>query len=180
MLTNISFMNRSQLTEFQNKLAGLKSCFEATDAELNLEPRCSHCNFIPNQETKIYGPNILDDLEDELNKLHGDWTKALIGNLSDPTVKKNLELLSTERLKLLGDFMDKKVLPKEINNDFIQTVQEVLQGLEKVVTYIDDVKHALQKGGVPCTSEELSRRFEKFLEELTYGKDKKKVRIVFE
>ncbi|MDO8724610.1 MAG: DUF6079 family protein [Candidatus Methanoperedens sp.] len=180
MLTNISFMNRSQLTEFQNKLAGLKSCFEATDAELNLEPRCSHCNFIPNQETKIYGPNILDDLEEELNKLHGDWTKALLDNLSDPTVKKNLELLSTEHLKLLGDFMDKKVLPKEINNDFIQAVQEVLQGLVKVETSIDEIKHALLKGGVPCTSEELSKRFETFLEELTYGKDKKKVRIVLE
>jgi hypothetical protein len=179
-LSNISFMNRSQLIDFQNRLSGLKTCFKVTEKELDHGPKCQNCNFIPSQEIKLYGPNTLSDLEDELDKLHKDWTQALLDNLSDPTVQSNIELLSPDQSKTLKDFMDKKELPKEIGNDFIQAVQEVLQGLVKVETSIDDIKYALLKGGVPCPLEEVSKRFEVFLEALTSGKDKKKVRIVLE
>jgi hypothetical protein len=50
----------------------------------------------------------------------------------------------------------------------------------KVEVKAEDLKAALLKGGSPATPEEMKKRFEEFLAELTKGKDLTKVRIVLE
>jgi hypothetical protein len=46
-LSTIDLMPRQQLSDFQNRLAGLKSCFAFTEQELEASPVCPHCNFKP-------------------------------------------------------------------------------------------------------------------------------------
>ena len=70
--------------------------------------------------------------------------------------------------------------PGEINNDFIQALQEVLSGLSKVVLKLDDLRAALLEGGMPAPPAEIKKRTEEFLASLTKGKDATKVRIVLE
>ena len=48
-LTTIDLMPASQLTDFQNRLAGLKSCFALTEQELQALPICPHCGFQTNK-----------------------------------------------------------------------------------------------------------------------------------
>jgi hypothetical protein len=64
--------------------------------------------------------------------------------------------------------------------DFIQALQEVLSGLTKVVVKKEDLRNALLEGGSPVTPDEMKRRFEEYLKQLTKGKEPGKVRIVLE
>ena len=50
-LSTIDLMPRQQLLDFQNRLAGLKSCFALTEQELGTAAVCPHCNFKPATET---------------------------------------------------------------------------------------------------------------------------------
>jgi len=55
-----------------------------------------------------------------------------------------------------------------------------MSGLHKVIITGDGVRAALLTGGVPCTVEELKRRFDQHVAALTRGKDVARVRVVVE
>ncbi|RLB88286.1 MAG: ATP-binding protein, partial [Deltaproteobacteria bacterium] len=202
-LSAIELMPRQHLTDFQNRLAGLKSCFALTEQELDATPVCPHCNFRPAaevQSSKFQVPSgsaptlnlehsnfelinaaaVLDQLDDQLDTMLADWTAALISNLEDPTTKGNLDLLKPEPKKLVNGFIKKRALPDEINQDFIHALGEVLSGLQKVPVKIANLRTALLSGGSPVTPAEMKKRFEEYLDELTKGKEPSKVRIVLE
>jgi hypothetical protein len=51
-LSTIDLMPRQHLSDFQNRLAGLKSCFALTEQELEASPVCPHCGFRPAAESR--------------------------------------------------------------------------------------------------------------------------------
>lgn len=180
-LSTIDLMPRQHLSDFQNRLAGLKSCFALTEQELEASPVCPHCNFKPAGEPQaIPAATMLDALDGELDKLVENWTQTLLANLEDPTTKENLSLLKSEPRKLVDGFIKKRTLPDDLDQDFIHALQEVLSGLTKVSVKIADLRDALLSGGSPATPAEMRKRFEEYLDGLTKGKELGKVRIVLE
>jgi predicted ATPase len=180
-LSTIDLMPRQHLTDFQNRLAGLKSCFALTEPELGASPVCPHCSYKPAAEA-LTAPagTVLNSLDAELDKLIDNWTQTLLANLEDPTTKSNLDLLKPEPRKLVDDFIKRRSLPDKLDQEFIQALQEVLSGLLKVSVKTTDLRTALLKGGSPATPAEMRKRFEEYLDELTKGKEPGKVRIVLE
>jgi len=180
-LSTIDLMPSQHLSDFQNRLAGLESCFVLTEQELDASPVCPHCNFKPGTEpTTAAAGVILDALDDELDKLVDGWTQTLLTNLEDPTTKGNLSLLKPEPRKLVNSFVKKRALPDKLDQDFIHALGEVLSGLQKVPVKIADLRAALLAGGSPATPAEMRKRFEEYLDQLTKGKEPGKVRIVLE
>jgi hypothetical protein len=180
-LSTIDLMPRQHLSDFQNRLAGLKSCFALTEQELEASPVCPHCNFKPGAEPPTApAATMLDALDGELDKLVENWTQTLLANLEDPTTKGNLSLLKPEPRKLVDGFIKKRTLPDDLDQDFIHALQEVLSGLTKVSVKIADLRDALLSGGSPATPAEMRKRFEEYLDGLTKGKEPGKVRIVLE
>jgi len=180
-LSTIDLMPRQHLSDFQNRLAGLKSCFALTEQELEASPVCPHCNFKPGAEPPAApAATMLDALDGELDKLVENWTQTLLANLEDPTTKGNLSLLKPEPRKLVDGFIKKRALPDDLDQDFIHALQEVLSGLTKVSVKIADLRDALLSGGSPATPAEMRKRFEEYLDGLTKGKEPGKVRIVLE
>jgi hypothetical protein len=180
-LSTIDLMPRQHLTDFQNRLAGLKSCFELTEQNLDASPVCPHCSFRPGTEAPAApAATVLDHLDTELDKLLEDWTQTLLANLEDPTTRGNLDLLKPEPRKLVDAFLKERKLPDELSQDFIHALQEVLSGLVKVAVKTADLRAALLKGGSPATPAEMKKRFEEYLDELTKGNEPGKVRIVLE
>lgn len=180
-LSIIELMPRQHLTDFQDRLAGLESCFVLTEQEMDTTPVCPHCGFKPSAEP---APDpvetVLDDLDDELDNLVDNWTQTLLTNLGDPTTKANLDLLQPEPKKLVNGFIEKQALPDELDQDFTHALGEVLSGLQKVPVKTANLRAALLSGGSPITPVEMKKRFEEYLDELTKGKDSDKVRIVLE
>jgi hypothetical protein len=180
-LSTIDLMPRQHLSDFQNRLAGLKSCFALTEQELEASPVCPHCNFKPGSEPPAApAATMLDALDGELDKLVENWTQTLLANIEDPTTKGNLSLLKPEPRKLVDGFIKKRTLPDDLDQDFIHALQEVLSGLTKVSVKIADLRDALLSGGSPATPAEMRKRFEEYLDGLTKGKEPGKVRIVLE
>jgi hypothetical protein len=180
-LSTIELMPRQHLSDFQNRLAGLKSCFALTEKELEASPACQHCNFKPGVEpTAASAAVILDVMDAELDKLVDNWTQMLLTNLEDPTTQGNLSLLKPESRALVDGFIKKRTLPEDLDKNFIQALQEVLSGLTKVSVKIEGIRNALLFGGSPVTPAEMRKRFEEYLTELTKGKEPDKVRIVLE
>jgi hypothetical protein len=180
-LSTIDLMPRQHLSDFQNRLAGLRSCFALTYQELEASPVCPHCNFKPGAEPPTApAATMLDALDGELDKLVENWTQTLLANLEDPTTKGNLSLLKPEPRKLVDGFTKKRALPDDLSQDFIHALREVLSGLTKVSVKIADLRDALLSGGSPATPAEMRKRFEEYLDGLTKGKEPGKVRIVLE
>jgi hypothetical protein len=180
-LSTIDLMPRQHLSDFQNRLAGLKSCFALTEQELDASPVCPHCSFKPGAEPPTApAATMLNVLDGELDKLVENWTQTLLANLEDPTTKANLTLLKPEPRKLVDDFIKKRTMPDGLDQDFIHALQEVLSGLTKISVKVGDLRDALLVGASPATPAEMRKRFDEYLDQLTKGKEPGKVRIILE
>jgi len=180
-LATIDLMPAHQLADFQDRLAGLRSCFNLTEQDLSGRPVCPHCGFVPSRESvDVPAASVLEALDEELDNLLEDWTSKLLEELEDPTVRQNLELLKPQARQLVEEFLRQRELPVDPGHDFIQALREVLAGLTKVVVRTSDLKAALTAGGSPATPAEIKKRFEDYLNELVGGRDPATVRIVLE
>jgi len=180
-LVGIDLMPRQQLTDYQNRLANLKSCFALTEQNLATTPVCPHCGFRPSVETNTAsGSQMLEQLDDELDKLLEQWTATLLNNLEDPITQSNInELLQDDDKKQVQAFIDSKELPDVVDSSFVQTLKRILAGLQKVVIKKNDLLAKISDLG-PATPDDLKKTLNTYVDELTKGKDPAKVRIVME
>lgn len=181
-LAGIALMPTSQLTAFEDKLDKLKSCASLVESELAASPYCPHCAFRPANEQGDLLPaaNLLNALDEELDRLLQGWQQTLLDNLEDPIIQANFDLLKPEAHGLTQGFVASKTLPDPVTPDFIGAVQEALSGLEKIGVTSADIKTALLQGGTPATPDDLRKRFEAFLAERCKGKDASKLRFIVE
>src|SRR5207249_1666424 len=155
---------RAQLVEVQNRLTALKPCFSLTKTDLDTNPVCPHCQFRPVAEPSAAATaasQILAAVDGDLDRMHDEWTRTLLDNLADPTVKRSMDALAVKHSKVVESFIDKKELPETLDNDFVTVLHQVFQGLEKVTLPVSEIAKALTEGGTPCTIPELKGRFEK-------------------
>lgn len=180
-LAGIDLMPRQQLTEFQNRLAGLKSCFALTEKEFNSNPICPHCDFRPSVEVgTAAGSQMIDQMDAQLDATVAGWTSTILRNLEDPITHANMDLLKTGDRKSLKDFIKSEELPEPLDSNFVHALKEVLSGLVKVTVMVQDLQTALRVTDGPATPAEMKKRFEAYIDQLTKGKDPAKVRIVVE
>jgi hypothetical protein len=186
-LAGIDLMPRQQLTDYQNRLAGLKSCFALTEQNLDASPICPHCQFRPAAEIgvsasglMVAGSQQLDQMDDQLDQILEQWTKTLLNNLEDPMTQSNVnELLHEDDKKIIQAFTEAKELPFPVDSNFVQTLKTVLAGLQKVKVKKADLMKIVSDIG-PSTPDEFKRTVSDYVDSLARGKDQAKVRIVME
>lgn len=186
-LAGIDLMPRQQLTDYQNRLAGLKSCFALTEQNLETTPACPHCQFHPTAEIGVQcsgflvsGSDKLQQLDDELDKMLEQWTVTLLNNLEDPITQANInELLQDDDKKVVQAFIDSKELPDVVDSNFTQMLKTILAGLQKVVIKKGNLLAKVADLG-PATPDDLKRVLNAYVDEMAKGKDPQKVRIVLE
>jgi hypothetical protein len=180
-LAGIDLMPRQQLTDFQNRLAGLKSCFALTEQHLDTTPVCQHCGFRPSVETNSAGGSqLIDQMDTQLDSMVAGWTSTILGNLEDPITQANMDLLKNDDREPLEAFIKTRALPVPLDSNFVHALKEVLSGLVKVTVKAQELQKALRVTDGPATPVELKKRFEEYIDQLTKGKDPAKVRIVME
>ena len=180
-LSSIDLMPKQQLIDFQNRLAGLKSCFALTEQNLDSSPVCPHCKFRPSVEAStVASSQVMAQMEDQLEAMVASWTSTLLNNLEDPITKANMELLKPEDKKLLDKFIASKELPEPLDSNFVHALKEALSGLVKVALKMPQLQSALRTEGGSATSMEMKKRFDDYIDQLTKGNDPAKVRFVIE
>jgi Family of unknown function (DUF6079) len=180
-LAGIDLMPRQQLIDYQNRLAGLKSCFALTEQNLDATPICPHCRFRPSVETgAAAGSQMIDQMDAQLDAMVAAWTSTILSNLEDPITQANMDLLKIDDREPLEAFIKSKELPVPLDSNFVHALKEVLSGLVKVTVKAQELQQALQVTDGPATPAEMKKRFEEYIDQLTRGKDPAKVRIVME
>lgn len=180
-LAGIDLMPRLQLTDYQTRLAGLKSCFALTDQDLDASPICPHCGFRPSVENCLAaGAQVIDQMDAQLDTMVKAWTSTILSNLEDPITQTNMELLKVDDRNQLEDFIKSRELPVPLNSNVVHALKEVLSGLVRVTVKTRELQHALESSDGPATPTEMKKRFEAYVDQLTKGKDPAKVRIVIE
>jgi hypothetical protein len=181
-LVVIDLMPKQQLTDFQNQLAGLKSCFNLIQRELESSPICPHCNFRPLMEhNAISGSHNIEQTDVDLDNIAESWKLMLLNNLEDPITQINMaDLLKKEEQQLLKEFIKTQSLPTPLSSNFVHALKNVLSGLIKVTINIEDLEKSLKVESGPATPAEMKKRFDKYVDQLTKGKDLEKIRIVIE
>mgnify|MGYP000850961508 CR=1 FL=1 len=177
-LTSIEdILPTAKLQAIQDKIAELKTCYELTDKDMESSFICPYCRFNPSEEsTPVYGA--LDGIEDDIDKLYDEWTEIIVTSVEDPMVKETFDiLLKPELQEIMNRMIASRKLPDVIDGNFTSGINVLMGGLEKVEVYGDDMKKAIS-GGRPVTVEDIKARFERYIDEITKGKDENKVRII--
>src|ERR1700733_4116434 len=178
-LGGISLLPHRSLSDLQMHLSRIQPCFTLVEDDLNAPPICSHCNFRPQEENVgISGTAALQQVDQQLDELLENWTKALLENLGDPVSKQSIDLLPAEQKKAVNAFLKAKVLPEKISNDLVQGIQTSLGGLIPIVVRPPELLAALSDGDAPSTPDQLEARFKGFLEKVTRGKEQLRVRLI--
>ena len=183
-LDKVDIMPHSELASFENDLLGLCTCFALSRSNLEASPICPYDQYRPVDDLpgSLSASAILSSLDDRLDLLVQRWTSTLLKDLEeDLTARANIELLSNRvGKKELEKFLETQTLPEPISNDFVEVVEQALSGLEKVSVDDEGIRGALVEGGLPCTVDELKRRFADYLTVRSEDKDPNKVRVVVE
>jgi hypothetical protein len=180
-LAGIDLMPRQQLTDYQNRLAGLKSCFALTEQNLDATPICPHCGFRPSVETgAAAGSQMIDQMDAQLDSMVSAWTSTILSNLEDPITQANMDLLKIDDREPLEAFIKSKELPVPLVSNLVHALKEVLSGLVKVTVRSQELHNALQVTDGPATPSEMKKRFDEYIDQLIRGKDPQKVRLVLE
>ena len=180
-LASIDLMPRQQLTDYQSRLAGLKSCFALTEQNLDSTPICPHCGFRPSIEINATaGSQMIDQMEAQLDAMVVTWTSTILSNLEDPITQANMDLLKIDDREPLENFIRSRELPVPLDSNFVHALKEVFSGLVKVTVKAQELQQALQVTDGPATPAEMKKRFEAYIDQLTKGKDPAKVRIILE
>ena len=166
-----------QFNDAMNKMVQIKVCFECTTPELDQHPDCPHCHFNPAENDQPAVAGRLEYFEDRYDAMLGEWTKHLLSALDDPMLDDQRALLTDAQRNTIDSFTASRKLPSPLDQQFIDSVNTMLSGLESVELHLPELQRAMTSWG-PCAPDDFKSRLAQYIDQLSKGKDKSKVRIV--
>ncbi len=167
----------SQLMDLTSQLVELKTCYELTEPEMQNNPVCTHCSFNPadNISKPVHGR--LGQIEDKADEVLNGWTNTLKSALEDPMLEEQKGLLGKNARAAIDKFLQSGHLPIPVDQQFIDSVNAMLSGLESLEVHMDKLQEVMTSWG-PCTPDDFKAKLAQWVDSQTSGKDKSKVRIV--
>ncbi|NPD45114.1 DUF6079 family protein [Lentimicrobium sp. S6] len=173
ILKDADFVSSGKYLQLLHKVSKLK----VADSQVNKDSilLTPYHEFNPNDYFDIEELSI-KEISKELKDTLENWEEILKETLDDPIVNKNMGLLDEQNRKLLKVYKEGSGnLNPENALQIRNAIMELHQGLEKVEISDDDLRMYLNK---PMTPEEAQQAFKKFIDELSIGKDRSKIRII--
>lgn len=175
-LCGIEILSLAKLSEIEQELAGIKTCYTLTPVELQTNPVCPHCRFSLDEKTKrVHGQ--IGALEDRIENLTAEWTKMLLDTISDPIVLSQKEYLNAKQAKAIDDFVASGELPKHVDDFFVSSIQALLKNYEPVVIGVEELMQKLEQLP-PMDEASFKMKLSELVSAYTKGKDPSTLRIV--
>ncbi|KGX84852.1 DUF6079 family protein [Pontibacillus litoralis] len=174
-LSEIDILPSQALSEWQQQINSLVTCWNLTKADLEQNPLCTNCRFRPKDEE--YSMVSLSELDDDLDVILDNWTETLLTNLNDQRIKESITLLHDDEQQLINELIKSGSLSLPIDVRLIQVIKKLFQGIEKVEISINDLKDMLANGS-PLTVGEVRDRFEIMLRKHAGDSKSDRVRIM--
>lgn len=173
ILREVDFLSTGQYSQWLAKLDKLKPADPAVNKALILE--APYQDFNPADYTRASTLTV-KQLRLELNELLSQWVQTLKDTLEDPMVKKNLGLLDKSLADLLRKFeTDEVSLSKDNALPIRNAIMTLHEGLEKLEVSVASMKSHFSK---PLTPDEAITAFKEYIDQLTKGKERDKIRII--
>lgn len=161
----------TELTVWQQTISGLQTCRDFHEGMLAESPTC-RCGFRPATSADIQqASQVLVRLDTTLDDLLTRWRQALRDALSSKAAQASLDAMTSAEHKPAEAFLSQKDDATDIPKGFVQAATQALRGIQAVTFPVDDLLEALKTGGLPCTPEELQRRFAEFVKKQMRGHD---------
>jgi energy-coupling factor transporter ATP-binding protein EcfA2 len=173
ILKEADFLSSGQYHQWLSKLAKLQPADDKVNKALILTAPYQDFNPIDFQNEPIVS---IKDYKQQLEKLLENWQQTLNDTLEDPMVKKNRSLLDPTQVKLLEDFESGTVKLQKDNALAIRNaIMSLHKGLEKIELSLDGMKATFNK---PLTPDEAVEAFKAYVDNISKGKERDKIRII--
>jgi len=180
-LSAIDLLNRTELDVWKERLTALRTCREFHEGAIADTPTCPSCHLRPSQQRHGgQADQVLDRLDARLDDLLIRWRQALQANLTSETAKRSLEAMTPDECQPIERFLDQSDDDPAIPDGFVAAATQALRGIEALTLSVDDLLEVLKAGGLPCTVEELQRRFTEFVYHAMRGHDSRNTRLTLE
>ncbi|MBC7256605.1 MAG: hypothetical protein H5T66_10945 [Chloroflexi bacterium] len=177
----ISLFNKQRVEAWKRAVQELPTCRGFYEGVLKDTPTCPYCHLRPAQRAEQgNAAEILDSLDENLSSLLADWRRALADALKGERAQRSLDVMTPEERRSVEAFLAQQFDAADLPRGFIESAQKALRGLEVVSLSGDRLLEHLKAGGLPCTEEELQRRFAKFLRQALRGRDAESTRLTLE
>jgi hypothetical protein len=180
-LVAIDLLSNAELEAWKQALSTLPTCREFHEGAIADTPTCPSCHLRPAQHHHI-GPadRMLDQLDARLDDLLIRWRQALQANLASETAQRSLEAMTADERRPIEQFLEQGDDDPAIPGGFVVAATQALRGIEALTLPVDDLLEALKAGGLPCTVEELQRRFTEFVRGAMRGHDPHNTRLTLD
>jgi len=173
ILKEADFLSIGQYQQWLNKVNKLQPADNKVNKNLILT--APYQEFNPMDFDGLATTTVKQAKED-LESLLENWEQTLKDTLEDPMVKKNRSLLDPKQNKLLEDFESGKTsLSKDNALGIRNAIMSLYEGLEKIELSIENMKATFNK---PLTPDEAVSAFKVYVDELSKGKERDKIRII--
>ncbi len=173
ILKEADFLSIAQYHQWLSKLAKLQPADVNVNKELILTAPYQDFNPIDFKDASIVS---VQSCKKELTELLADWQQTLKDTLEDPLVKKKMSLLDPTQVKLLKDFKSDTVKLQKDNTLAIRNaIMSLHKGLEKIELCLDGMKATFNK---PLTPDEAVEAFKAYVDNISKGKERDKIRII--
>ncbi len=177
LLSAIDLLSSPELEAWKQALSALPTCREFHEGAIADTPTCPSCHLRPAQHRHGQADQMLDQLDDRLGDLLTRWRQALQANLTSDTAQHSLEAMTPAERRPIEQFLDQDEDAPHIPEGFVTAAIQALHGIEALALPVDDLLEALKAGGLPCTVEELQRRFANFVSQNMRGHDSRNTRL---
>ena len=172
-LKDADFLSSAEFAALVTNLSQLQPAKQSVNIELILAAPYQDFNPLDYAGKTFFG---IKELRAKLKDIKADWEDALRSTLEDPAVKKKLELLSKEESNLLMAFKSGDIgLDRSNVRQIRDAIMNLHEGLQKVELTLDALKSAFNK---PLTPEQAMEAFKAYLDQISVGKDRNKIRII--
>lgn len=175
-LKGIEILSGAKLSELEQSMAELKVCYSLTPQDLKSSPICPHCRFSLEDKAKNVAGQ-MEQMEDRIDLMVAEWTKMLLDTLSDPIILDQKKFLKAQEAKAIDDFVSSGVLPKKVDDFFVNSINALLKGFEPVVIEMEDLMRQLEELP-PMDESSFKAKINDIVAKYTKGKDTNKLRIV--
>lgn len=173
ILKEADFLSSGQYLQWINKINKLQPADSHVNKSLILTAPYQDFNPIDFENTEVLS---IKQLKADLEELLEQWTETLKDTLEDPMVKKKMSLLDALNQKLLADFKSGAIeLAKDNALRIRNAIMDLHKGLEKVELSMESMKATFNK---PLTPDEAIEAFKKYMDEISKGKERDKIRII--
>ena len=169
--------NEPRLNAWETRLKGLRVCADFHDGLLESSPLCD-CGFRPDRDRAPASPAAaLDQLDAQLDELLAGWREALRAALATDSVRHSLAGMTAAERRPIETFLAAATDDTALPAGFVESVNRALRGIDVLALSPAALLVALAAGGLPCTFDDMTRRFGAFLGQAMRGHDKNATRL---